>query len=102
VLCLKLEAIFMHGLKKKPMLLNSSSSQSSSSSSSSSSILAGTLQFNSIISLKNKTGNLISQLFDENKPTTNSFLQSNSQNNTQIDDICKRCFFLNLIKIISY
>jgi hypothetical protein len=91
VLCLKLEAIFMHGLKKKPMLLNSSSSQSSSSSSS---ILAGTLQFNSIISLKNKTGNLISQLFDENKPTTNSFLQSNSQNNTQIDDICKRCFFL--------
>lgn len=82
----------MHGLKKKPMLLNSSSSQSSSSSSSS--ILAGTLQFNSIITLKNKTGNLISQLFDENKPT-NSFLQSNSQNNTQIDDICKRFFFLS-------
>jgi len=43
ILCLKLEAIFMHGLKKKP-LLNSPTSQSS--------ILSGTLQLNSIINLK--------------------------------------------------
>ena len=78
-LCLKLEALFMHGLKKSFVAqLNSS---------------VNNLQLGSIMNLKNKssilktTGNLISQFLDENK--TAQQIKHNIEHLSTQNETCK-------------